>query len=1702
MKKYIITLMLVCGFFQATNAQSIPPFGPVNCDTYYYDLDRDGFGGQTVYTGSAEVTPEYRELNKLVCNSSDCDDNNSQINPNSNWAILIDGDGDGFYVIGSVEKTCSPSDPNAVLIGENAILENFSYLQLDCDDTNGNLKQSTLYYEDIDGDNFGDIESVILSCSGNPPAGYVENAGDSCPDTFGTYNGCPDVTTIEGINQNRNYVHSIAFQQPVHLIELSNVAEKDKIEQVTYFDGMGRGQMQVAIGQSPKDGRDIKTIISYDSYGRANTTFLPYVGTQKGGGFVNKSVGGAPNVDPQINAEIKEQQQFYHNKYSEDVTSFTTSNGGLTMLNNLENIPDELLDDIANNTPETGLLYPSYSTNIYDEIDRPVQVAASGKDWSLEFNHTIKMAYDLNDETIDAVKRYEVSHPVGAPENIELSIGQPYTTGELYKTVTKDENWQPNQQFATDHTTEEFKNKSGQVLLKRNYDGAQELNTYYIYDDFGNLTYVLPPMGSSQASIFANDVLNKFCYQYKYDHRNRLIEKKIPGKGWEYIVYDILDRPVLTQDVNLKNNNTWLFTKYDALGRVVYTGKYTSNVSRENLQNTVSSNASLYEVKKLVSTQIGDSYVFYSNDIFPATGLEVLTVNYYDNYWWDVGTSYEANYNLNGNDGVTSTGIVHKKSDGLTGSWTNSGFDTEGAIEGDGYIQYSITQTDKRIMVGLSHEATAEDIHYNSINYRIYTGSGTAGRVLVYKDGNLESFPNTYCVVGDTFRVERSGNQILFKKNDVTFHAVTTDYTGTLVGDASFYDPETAIENVYIGYSVMGQTFTGNVKGLPTGSKVRVLDTNDWITTVSYYDDKGRTIHTTSNNNYLDTSDAVSSLLDFSGKVLKTNATHRQITNDPVVTSDEYVYDTQNRLLYQTKKINNEDKELIARNNYDELGQLIQKQVGNSLPEISSYENINNITQDKDKLTKTADNGWDGGVNTTTSITGDGYLSYMLPQSTRTMMVGLSDVVGDNSYQSIKYAIYTSSIGGIHIRDNGSTIWNVSNYVGGDQFKVERRGTTIYFLKNNEIFYISNTIDNGAALLGDVAIFHIDGSIKDLVLIDLEKELQEVDYTYNVRGWLKGINDVNNQGDDLFSFALKYNDITDPTKQLFNGNISSTLWKTKGQDSSLKDYVYKYDPLNRIISGIDNTGNYNLDEVEYDVNGNIKRLQRSGHLNEAATEFGVMDQLVYSYSGNQLQKVTDATSIEFGFKDGTNTGDDYIYDDNGNMTEDKNKGITSISYNHLNLPTQITFDNGSSISYFYDATGVKQQKIVNDQSNENVQDTYYAGNYIYKKANAQAPLALTFFNSEEGYIEPQFDPNKPTKITGFNYTYQYKDHLGNIRLSYEDIDGNGSIKAEDEIKEENHYYPFGLKHKGYNNQITGRDHQYGYNGKEEQNELSLSWSDYGARNYDASLGRWFVLDLFSELYYQNTPYHYVSNNPINKVDYHGHLEISVKDQGKYKKLTKYLKNGIGEILNNPKIMNALAKYGGFSKELVQSKIVNFEGSIKIILDDDMIRGARGSYSGNKNDPIRINAELADAIENATTEEERELAILSFLLTALEESTHYGEYTFLGRVQGTKSKSAKFIANDGFPTYTSDLGEAVHIDGFWNGSIDDFEEDNNNDNDITGSKRAKKLAKRKLEEGDLGGLTQGLQDYIKKLRKNNPDAKIFIIEDKDKNKNKN
>ncbi|QBZ98881.1 DUF6443 domain-containing protein [Flavobacterium sangjuense] len=408
--------------------------------------------------------------------------------------------------------------------------------------------------------------------------------------------------------------------------------------------------------------------------------------------------------------------------------------------------------------------------------------------------------------------------------------------------------------------------------------------------------------------------------------------------------------------------------------------------------------------------------------------------------------------------------------------------------------------------------------------------------------------------------------------------------------------------------------------------------------------------------------------------------------------------------------------------------------------------------------------------------------------------------------------------------------------------------------------------------------------------------LQKVDYGYNIRGWLTDINYVDgltpHEGTaDLFAFKINYNtvenNVSNQVKALYNGNISETFWRSS-TDNVLRKYGYQYDNLNRLKNSfyqkpnnvVPVTNMFN-EQMSYDKNGNIQTLLRNGDFDSDFYGAIQIDNLSYVYDPdkkNQLLKVTDATNSPKGFRDdsnGTNdVNDDYMYDINGNLIRDENKFINNITYNHLNLPVLIFFGNGDRIDYLYDATGQKKSKKVTRELSEAITD--YIDGYQY------TDTILNFFPHAEGYVNVTPCAECENQMR-FNYVYQYKDHLGNIRVSY----GYDEVDEEIKIIEENHYYPFGLKHTKYNSEkneyVLDEEYpertkivelppgekeiyKYKYNGKEWQDELGLNMYDYGARNYDPALGRWMNMDPLAEQYRRWSPYTYAMDNPVYFID--------------------------------------------------------------------------------------------------------------------------------------------------------------------------------------------------------------------------------------------
>lgn len=958
---------------------------------------------------------------------------------------------------------------------------------------------------------------------------------------------------VFGQSSGQNYIRTYIYTEP----SLTSDATKAKAT-VTYFNGLGMPSQSI-LGKMGGTGLDLVTHIEYDSFGRQTKEYLPYE---------------ASTNDLSFNASASTNVVTFYNKGAFENTSNPYGESFLEM----------------------------------SPLNRIFKKGAPGTVWkgNTEDNndHTVKYAYLSGECTkLNAVASWNSTYNV---YDISLVNNGVYVKGKLYKTITKDENGTGN--VATSggfagRQTDEYKDKNGRVILKSSYYSTSDdfgmsqqgyVNTYYVYDQFGNLTYVIPASASLDTSA---DYIDKYCYQYKYDSRNRLVEKKLPGKDWEYIVYDKLDRVVMTGPVYSPFGSTgntqkgWMVTKYDAFGRVAYTGWLASASFSSTARNTMQNNTFNFVSKTTFATSIDNVSVYYTNTGYPTSGMKLLTVNYYDNY----------------------------------------------------------------------------------------------------------TFPSA----------------------------------------AAF--PSTGVE---------GETAVSDAKGLPTGTWSRILTTSSQTyaeVTTSFYDTKGRVLRTRSTNSQLGGYTQMDSKYDFKGAALYVITRHKRTSSgseQELVTRNDYTYNAQDRLIIETHTVGSLAAELMQSNTYNAIGQLTLKKVGRTL---STY-------------------------------------------------------------------------------------------------------------------------------------------------------LQAVNFSYNIRGWLKGINDVNGLAGirgvptDLFAFKINYSDPSDFANVLpnYNGNITETSWRTSS-DNIVRRYSYGYDEMNRLrdsyyqLPGAVEPMRNSYDEsVKYDYLGNITRLKRNGGL-DSDTNVIAIDNLKYTYTGNRLDKIVDSvTNNPQGFYDNTlTTVNDFAYDTFGNLTSDLNKGIQTngIIYNHLNLPVSITLNNtanSGTITYIYRADGTKLRKTVVNNTTSLTTTTDYLKGFQYTNA------VLDFFPTSEGYV-------KNTVINGannYNYVYQYKDHLGNIRLSYTVDPADNKVK----IMEENHYYPFGLKHQGYSSDqlmiqpdgdiifipsiitltpvLNPGDVTYKikYNGKELQDELGLGVYDYGARNYDPTIGRWINVDPLAEQMRRWSPYNYGFNNPLRFID--------------------------------------------------------------------------------------------------------------------------------------------------------------------------------------------------------------------------------------------
>lgn len=407
-------------------------------------------------------------------------------------------------------------------------------------------------------------------------------------ETYPTGNVTPVLPANFTSGQIINYIRTITPTTPV-TVE-SNIQTTDYSQtqvRTEYMDGLGRTIQTVDHFTSPATN-DVVSIVKYDNLGHSAWQFLPYTKTE---------TTVSDNGKFKLNA-YSEQKDFYKN-----TMGYTADNYFYTQIN--------------------------YEAS---PLNRPIYSMPQGSSWVGNTRGT-----SIIENSLPAglnVRHFTIAYN---PGSLPVTSAV-YPTGDLMVKTTTDEDG---------YFTEEYRNKTDQVILKATGKNgvSTKLLTYYVYDDFGLLRFVIPPKATvwlaANSWTLTSAVANDLCFSYEYDGRLRQILKRTPGSGTQYQIYNNRDELILTQTPTQAAKGEWMFNKYDVLGRAIQTGIYNSTASNTSLQSLA--NASNPGSDSFLAYLFNNT--IYGNSAYVTTfaNAKVLTTNYYDDYSFTTRT-YDNSY--------------------------------------------------------------------------------------------------------------------------------------------------------------------------------------------------------------------------------------------------------------------------------------------------------------------------------------------------------------------------------------------------------------------------------------------------------------------------------------------------------------------------------------------------------------------------------------------------------------------------------------------------------------------------------------------------------------------------------------------------------------------------------------------------------------------------------------------------------------------------------------------------------------------------------------------------------------------------------------------------------------------------------------------------------------------------------------------------
>ncbi|ADR20544.1 hypothetical protein MATR_18330 [Marivirga tractuosa] len=1263
--------------------------------------------------------------------------------------------------------------------------------------------------------------------------------------------------------QNENFVQTIIYKTPKK--EGESVKEIGEVnEQISYFDGLGRPTQTVATQASPNKN-DLISPVEYDELGRPNKRFLPYAADKKDGLIHPTALRGAGNDYLQSS-----QYAFYAGSGTNEIANTTAP----------------FAETVYENSP----------------LNRPVAQYAPGENWAKEEGaKAVATEYQISSES-DSVMRFNV-------DGNSLLVDGEYGSGVFQKTIVIDENG--NQSIT-------FTDASNKTVLKRNVASGMNFDTYYAYDVYDNLRFVIPPEAIHQLDIstgqFPSDLLDQFVFQYQYDNRDRMEWKKVPGAEPVVMIYDDRDRLVLTQDGEQAKDNLFSFTKYDALNRTIMTGETEINNSIPNLRDLLNGSDWLQNYDAF-ETLGGSKYGYTSNSLPKNLDLvEIHTVTYYDNYDFRSEISLEgAEYDYGGHGMENAFEQSNHVKGQVTGSLTR--------VLGSNEMLASINYYDERyrLMQNISEQnggnlittnngydfagnvlGTITEYHVNNENYFI-TESFTYD--------HLDRLMEVTHEVTEPVKWEGLVGYEMDANGDLT-HTGAAGYTNT----NAYSKTPIKFENNG-SYSVEIETQGRFLIGLnddPNSTSYSNMDYalyvagNGWL---YIYENGARKTGADFLNSYI-----IGDVVEIRKKNGQIHYVHNgEIfwTSSKAITTDLYAdvttYNVGDRIL--DAKISTSGKQLMVSNQYNELGELINRKLhedGDNFAQSVDYRynirgwltRINHADLSTDNANEKADLfgmelGYTDNFDLNAEAQYNGNIAAVKWGGKR------NDIDAENVLQQNAYGYGYDGLNRITAADfyEGSAQTSGQKYQlrideydqNGNIKQLKRRDadgvlmddlTYDYAGSGNQLNFVSD--------IGDVETGFKDGNTSGL------------DYTYDDNGNM--ISDANKEID-----SIKYNNLNLPEEVIFeNGNKITYIYSASG--TKLRQEVYEN---NTLIKATDYIGSLILENdtlqfiqtaegrvVPKTVDGvdkNEYQYHLKDHLGNVRTTFAVRDDNYatdFETAGNPYFDNYDEITI---LSNPLKKSGNYAHRLSGGGTDvvglmktlyvSKGDKVSAEVYGKY-LDAQFTNDeiNGAAlvnalVTMLGGGTLTGEGTIIENNLNSDFISAAMADGS--EEESPKAYLNYIMLDKNFNYVNSGFerlaesaaDPGDGSgthqKLTfeeiaieedGYLMVFLSNESQQSVEVFWDDfrVDHhyNAVLQADD-------YYPFGLTFNSYTRSYS-KANNYKFNGKEEQEETG--WLDYGARMYMPDLGRWFNVDPLANKYDMHSPYHYALNNPVRYID--------------------------------------------------------------------------------------------------------------------------------------------------------------------------------------------------------------------------------------------